>query len=72
VGILPPAVTFDPAIEAAEARSWVLDLDAYSIDQMAFDPHDLAGLATRLTERVYRFFRWAVEDEFLVIHGGRP
>jgi uncharacterized protein (TIGR04255 family) len=71
-GVLPPAVTFDPAIEAADARSWVLDLDAYSTEQAAFDPLALASRATALTERIYRFFRWAVEDEFLVAHGGHP
>ncbi len=71
-GVLPPAVTFDPAIEAADARSWVLDLDAYSTEQVAFDPRILAPRAEALSQRVYRFFRWAVEDDFLVAHGGRP
>lgn len=71
-GVLPPAVTFDPAIEAAELASWVLDLDAYSTAQIAFEPRALTEVATQLTERIYRFFRWAVQDEFLVAHGGRP
>lgn len=71
-GVIPAAVTFDPAIEAAEARSWVLDLDAYSTEQKAFDPRALAELATNLTERIYRFFRWAVTDDFLSAFGGRP
>ena len=71
-GVLPAAVTFDPAIEAADARSWVLDLDAYSTEPVAFDPRVLASRAEALSQRVYRFFRWAVEDEFLIAHGGRP
>ena len=71
-GVLPGGVTFDPAIEAAEERSWVLDLDAYSTEQMAFEPRAVTELATRLSERIYRFFRWAVQDDFLVAHGGRP
>ncbi|MHB8719699.1 MAG: TIGR04255 family protein [Candidatus Dormibacteria bacterium] len=71
-GVLPPSVTFDPAIEAAEMPSWVLDLDAYSTGQIAFDPRALTDAATQLTERIYRFFRWAVRDDFLVAHGGRP
>lgn len=69
-GVLPPAVTFDPAIEATDARSWVLDLDAYTTDQTAFDPAALAERAEALSQRIYRFFRWAVTDEFLTAHGG--
>lgn len=71
-GVLPPGATFDPAIEAAELRSWVLDLDAYSIGQITFEPRSLTDVASKLTERIYRFFRWAVQDDFLVAHGGRP
>ena len=71
-GVLPEGVTFDPAIEAAEARSWVLDLDAYSTEQATFDPRELATRAEALSQRIYRFFRWAIQDEFLVAHGGRP
>ncbi len=71
-GLLPPSVTFDPAIEAADSRSWVLDLDAYTTEQTAFDPRQLAERADVLSQRIYRFFRWAVTDEFLIEHGGRP
>lgn len=71
-GVLPPAVTFDPAIQATDTRSWVLDLDAYTTEQLAFDPRTLAERAETLSKRIYRFFRWAVEDEFLIAHGGRP
>ena len=71
-GVLPANVTFDPAIEAAEAQSWVLDVDAFSTEQAPFEPRSLIDEATRLTELIYRFFRWAVRDEFLRAHGGRP
>lgn len=71
-GVLPPSVTFDPAIEAVDSRSWVLDLDAYTTAQLTFDPRDLAERADRLSQRIYRFFRWAVTDDFLIEHGGRP
>lgn len=69
-GLLPAAATFDPAIEAAPERSWVLDLDAYSAEQRLFEPRALAECANALSERIYRFFRWAVRDDFLVAHGG--
>lgn len=71
-GLLPPQTTFDPSIEPADARSWVLDLDAYTTQQEAFGPEALTARAEALCERVYRFFRWAVTDEFLVAHGGQP
>jgi uncharacterized protein (TIGR04255 family) len=70
-GLLPPLVTFDPAIEPGDVRSWVLDLDAYTTGQEPFDPAALTARAEALSERVYRFFRWAVTDDFLVAHGGQ-
>lgn len=71
-GILPPHATLDPAIEATDVRSWILDLDAYTRDQERFDPTGLSQRAEQLCERIYRFFRWAVRDEFLTAHGGQP
>ncbi len=69
-GLLPAGVTFDPAIEATNVRSWVLDLDAYSTQQVSFEPRTLAERTEALSQRIYRFFRWAVQDEFLIAHGG--
>jgi uncharacterized protein (TIGR04255 family) len=71
-GILPPQATLDPAIEAAGMRSWILDLDAYTREQERFDPTALSQRAGQLCERIYRFFRWAVRDDFLMAHGGQP
>ncbi len=71
-GILPAQATLDPAIAPADVVSWVLDIDAYTQEQLNFDAPVLTACAERLCERIYRFFRWAVTDEFLVAHGGRP
>lgn len=71
-GLLPPQTTFDPSVEPADALSWVLDLDAYTTQQEAFDPTAVTARAEALCERVYRFFRWAVTDAFLAAHGGQP
>lgn len=71
-GLLPAGATFDPSIEAADEPSWVLDVDAYSIDQQPFEPPALTARAEALCGRVYQLFRWAVQDEFLRAHGGRP
>jgi len=71
-GVLPAHATIDPAIAAAEVGSWVLDIDAYTREQETFDAPTLTARAERLCERIYRFFRWTVDDEFLAAHGGRP
>jgi uncharacterized protein (TIGR04255 family) len=71
-GMLPALATFDPAIAPADARSWVLDLDAYTRDPMPFDPTALGARAQAGCERIYRFFRWVVQDQFLIAHGGQP
>lgn len=69
-GLLPPKATFDPSIEPAELKSWVLDIDAYTTEQEAFSPEALTLRADALCRRVYRFFRWTVSEDFLVAHGG--
>jgi uncharacterized protein (TIGR04255 family) len=71
-GLLPAQATFDPAIAAAEVPSWVLDIDTYTLEQERFDAIAMSDRAENLSTRIYRFFRWAVSEEFLVAHGGRP
>jgi uncharacterized protein (TIGR04255 family) len=68
-GLLPAKTTFDPGVEPADEPSWVLDLDAY-VTQRAFDPEVLRATTEELSQRIYRFFRWAVTPEFLRVHGG--
>jgi uncharacterized protein (TIGR04255 family) len=68
-GLLPGKTTFDPGVEPADEPSWVLDLDAY-VTQQAFDPEALRATTEELSQRIYRFFRWAVTPEFLRVHGG--
>jgi uncharacterized protein (TIGR04255 family) len=71
-GLLPPKATFDPAIAPSDTASWVLDLDAYTSEPTSFEPTALGARAESACERIYRFFRWAVQDEFLGAHGGQP
>lgn len=71
-GSLPPQATLDPAVVPVDTPSWVLDLDAFSTDSEPFDPSALMQRAEALCQRIYRFFRWTVTDEFLVAHGGKP
>lgn len=70
-GVLPGGTTFDPSVAPADGLSWVLDLDA-SMSERPFDAPALGAATEDLCQRVYRFFRWAVTDDFLRAHGGRP
>jgi uncharacterized protein (TIGR04255 family) len=67
-GFLPPNATFDPAVPPADKDSWVLDLDC-SHNEQPFDSEAIQTAARVFTDRIYRYFRWAVTDEFLAYYG---
>lgn len=70
-GRLPPGATVDPsAIEPAQEKSWILDLDMFSAAPMPFAVDRVVTEAQRFAERIYAIFRWAVTDEFLRRYGG--
>jgi len=70
-GYLPPNATYDPAaLESIESSSWVLDIDVHRTNGPAFSPDWIRDEASALAARAYRFFRWAVTDEFLECYGG--
>ena len=73
-GLLPPQRTPDPiGIPAEPTSSWILDLDAFQerFDTMEpFDPVDLVARVRALSDRIYTFFRWAVQPAFLQKYGG--
>lgn len=70
-GFLPRGATFDTAIDPADDESWVLDLDAYSTEPSDWSTDGLVERSRIFSERIYRYFRWAVTDEFLTEHGGQ-
>ena len=67
-GILPPKATFDPAIMPSDETSWVLDIDAWR-GECTFDPDAIRRQVQTLSDRIYRYFRWMVTDEFLTTFG---
>lgn len=70
-GLLPANATIDPAaVEPIAETSWVLDLDMSLSTQRAFSVEGLVSEAHRFAERIYTFFRWAVNDDFLRRFGG--
>jgi uncharacterized protein (TIGR04255 family) len=72
-GCLPSGATVDPAaIEPANEKSWILDLDMFSAAPMPFVVDSVVAEGQRYAERIYTVFRWAVTDDFLVRYGGKP
>ena len=72
-GRLPAGATVDPAaIEPAQEKSWILDLDMFSAGPVLFAVDRVLADAQRYAERIYTIFRWAVTDDFLRRYGGTP
>jgi len=67
-GLLPRRATFDPAIDPLDTRSWVLDLDAWH-GERPFDPAAIQEQVQIFSDRIYRYFRWTITDEFLTTFG---
>lgn len=70
---LPANATYDPAgVEPVAEDSWVLDLDMFAGGgQQPFRADELVGTAEAFAIQLYKFFRWAVTDDFLRQYGGK-
>lgn len=72
-GLVPPKGTVDPAaVDAIDEKSWLLDLDAFIAETRPLDVAATVSQAREFAERIYSFFRWAVDDEFLRRYGAEP
>ncbi len=70
-GILPPGVTVDAALPVVPSVSWVFDIDSYRTPEAGLPaPEQLPDTVAALGQAGYRFFRWAVTDQFLSFFGG--
>lgn len=70
-GQVPAGGTVDPAaVDAIDAPSWLLDVDAFIEDSSPFDVDAVLRRARDFAERIYAFFRWAVTEDFLRRYGG--
>lgn len=69
-GLLPPNAVMLPGIDGVDAKTWVLDVDVYTERVAPFSVQDVVNEAKVAADHAYRFFRWAVTDEFLRRHGG--
>jgi uncharacterized protein (TIGR04255 family) len=64
-GIVPPNAVLDASVPATDLRSWVLDLDSFSAKRSKFDARAITARVRDLANRAYRYFRWAVTEEFI-------
>jgi uncharacterized protein (TIGR04255 family) len=69
-GVVPAGAILDPGLSAVDRRSWILDLDVFHVGRVDFEVSDLSATVREFAVRAYRFFRWAVSDEFLHEAGG--
>lgn len=70
-GVVPAGAQLDPLHGDAVANpSWLLDLDMYTEGPTDFAVDNVVALADTFADRIYRFFRWAVEPELLRRCGG--
>lgn len=70
-GVLPPNAQLLPLRDdPVDQPTWLLDLDMYTEQATAFEPDSVAGLTSEFADRIYRFFRWAVEPDLLRHYGG--
>jgi uncharacterized protein (TIGR04255 family) len=70
-GVLPALATMDPALPPIDVPSFVLDVDVYRLGPESFSPVTVRDAAADYCARQYRFFRWAVTDEYLRAFGGQ-
>lgn len=70
-GLLPEGQSYDPTIlDPVERRSWILDIDGFSEENIDFDGEAILSTLDRLADIDYRFFRFTVTDSFLRENGG--
>ncbi len=71
-GKLPPNGGFVPGLDPVGDVSWVLDTDVFiESKELPFDIEGIAVASEDAASRAYRFFRWAMTDDFLRRRGGQ-
>lgn len=71
-GLIPAGLVFEPMLRTAEGRSWILDVDVFDEHKRPFEAETLAAVALDYSRLQYRFFRWAIQPEFLRRFGADP
>lgn len=63
-GLVPPGQTVDPAIPVVPTPSWVLDIDAFSDQEVPFSVETTLKIVSTLGDTAYDFFKFAITKEF--------
>ncbi len=72
-GFMPANQTHEPGLmPPISVSSWFLDIDVYNefAQPEDFDTEAIKTRITNLATRAYGFFRWAMNDQFLIACGG--
>jgi uncharacterized protein (TIGR04255 family) len=64
-GVLPAGATIDLAVPATNLPSWILDIDSAVSGGDVVTADRISYLATDLAKCAYRYFRYAVNSDFL-------
>ncbi len=68
--VLPPSAILDPSVTPTDVKSWVLDLNLFTVKGgILFDPQALEERLGRYSAYIYSAFRWATTDAFLETFG---
>lgn len=71
-GVLSKRQTYDPnSITPIDKNSWMLDLDVFEAKKQDFNEDTIIQESKKLAGYAYNFFRWAVNDDFLTVFGGK-
>jgi len=70
-GTIPSNVALLPGIEPVSHKSWMLDVDVFTELGMPFEVSEISLRTRQFSEQSHAFFRWATNDKFLRLYGGR-
>lgn len=70
-GVVPPHQTPDRALEPVDTRSWVLDLQAVSTENLSTQGDAIQSVINRLSDTCYDFFKYVLLDEGEEKFGGK-
>ncbi|MBE3079421.1 TIGR04255 family protein [Clavibacter michiganensis] len=69
-GIIPAGETVDASIQARNSESWILDMDAFSVQLQPFSVDAALETAGKLSDTAYDFFKLVTTDGFIARFGG--
>jgi len=69
-GVVPPGSLLDVSTPPVAESSWILDIDSFRHGTLPTNGEALVDVTRDVSDRAYRFFRWATNAAFLERFGG--